>query len=179
MSVTDGGVNVDDGVLPDVNYCISDWYFTTNGEGYDWMYEFDKDNGNIYVPISDSEMTDRYLLYHFDGKRFVKKGEVGHRGLHPSLQRYKRLLSYFKTKDYIIRVDQLDDDNLRYSSWKSNAELSEKPELVIVGGHVLKSNNDNSIENSYLFINEGVKYVVGYGETHHEPDGFDTYHEYL
>ena len=184
VSVTDGSANIDDGVLPDVNYSISDWYYITNGEGYDWMYEYDKKEGDIYVPISEGdmaprEMTDRYLLYHFDGKRFVKKGEVGHHGLHPSLQRYKRLLSFFRTEDYAIRVDKMENGCLRYASWKSNADLSDKPELVIMGGSVLKDNNDDSIENGYLFKNEGVEYVVGYRETHHDSEGYDTYHEYL
>ena len=43
----------------------------------------------------------------------------------------------------------------------------------------MKDNNDDSIENCYLFKNEGVEYVVGYGETHHDSEGYDNYHEYL
>jgi hypothetical protein len=48
-----------------------------------------------------------------------------------------------------------------------------------MGGSFLKERNEDCVENSYLFTNEGVEYVVGYGETHHESDDYDTYHEYL
>ena len=184
MAVKDGGTNLDDGGLPDVNYNIVDWSDITNGEGFDWIYEYEKEERNIYVPLSEGEMgprqmTDRYLLYHFDGKRFVKKGEVGHRGIHPSVQQYKRLLCFFKTKDYVIRVDQMADGALRYASWKSNMSLSEKPDLVIMGGRMIKEDNYSHSEDIYLFTNEGVEYQIGRGEIHLDPEGDNDYDQYL
>lgn len=180
VAAVDGSADIDNGSLPDINYNISDWYFNTNGEGYEWMYAYDKAQRNLYIPVTEGErwpqiMTDRYMLYHFDGKRFVNKGEVAHRGLHPSLQQYKRLRYFFRTADYTLRVDEMADGTLRYAQWKQPATLSQEPELVIMGGTCKTVDN----QDVYTFRHDGAAYVVGYSETHHEADGDMTQHEFF
>lgn len=180
VAAVDGSADIDNGSLPDVNYNISDWYFNTNGEGYEWMYAYDKAQRNLYIPVTEGErwpqiMTDRYMLYHFDGKRFVNKGEVAHRGLHPSLQQYKRLRYFFRTADYTLRVDEMADGTLRYAQWKQPATLSQEPALVIMGGTC----KTVDYQDVYTFRHDGAAYVVGYSETHHKADGDMTQHEYF
>ena len=180
VAAVDGSADIDNGSLPDINYNISDWYDKTYGEGYDWIYAYDKAQRNLYIPVTEGEqspqkMTDRYVLYHFDGKRFVNKGEVAHRGLHPSVQQYKRLLYFFRTADYILRVDEMADGTLRYAQWPSTGTLAEKPALVITGGTCKTVEN----EDIYTFRHDGAEYVVGYGETQHDAEGYSTYHEYF
>jgi hypothetical protein len=180
VSDIDGGPNVENGI-PGVNYEECEWGTITGQEGYDWMYEYDAQKGNLYVPLSVGEyapgtMTDRYLLYHFDGKKFNNRGEVAHREMHPSVQQYKRLLCFFRTKDYTVRVDLMADSTMRYVAWKAKQMLSEKPEVVIMGR---KYSPDCSIYGAFSFLHQGLEYIVNYGETVRETDGHDSYHEYL
>ena len=71
------------------------------------------------------------------------------------------------------------DGALRYASWKSNMSLSEKPDLVIMGGRMIKEDNYSHSEDIYLFTNEGVEYQIGRGEIHLDPEGDNDYDQYL
>lgn len=155
----------------DVNYCISAWYDATRGEGYDWIHEYDANSHDLYVPqtIDASpfpEISDWYHVYHFNGKRFEDKGVKPHKGLHQSLCNYIHLERFFRTKWHTIRIDRMKDGTLRYASWKASSNISDKPELVILGG---KQNED-----TYIFVNDGVTYEVFYQEEERHADG-DTY----
>ena len=116
------------------SYSIADWYYKTI-EGWDWLYEYDAEAKNLYVPETDGEsyplaLTDRYTVYHFDGEKFVPKRNQPHRGLHPSLRDYKNLELFFRTKNHIVRIDKLNNGGLRYASWKSPATISDKPGMA-------------------------------------------------
>jgi hypothetical protein len=54
--------------------------------------------------------------------------------LHPSVRKFKRPIFEWKTKSYIIRVDELDDGDYRYASWSIGKKLSDKPDLVLNDG---------------------------------------------
>ena len=178
VSVLNGGDDLDECSLM-INYLIPNWYYTTNGDGWDWMFEYDVESKNLYVPIVvlvDENIyivSDRYRLYHFDGMEFVAKGEYPHKGLHASLKDYAWLAKYFRTMNYTVRVDKLENGAYRYASWKSPATMSEKPDLTVIGGTFDKEND------CYTFINDGVEYIVGYCED--EPISEDTFeqHKYL
>lgn len=164
-----------------VNYSIYDWLDATTGEGYDWILEYDPDIHDLYVPqtLDTSpfpEMSDWYRVYHFNGKKFVDKGIKAHKGLHRSLCDYDHLERYFRTKWHIIRIDRLKDGTLRYASWKASSNISDKPELVIMGGKCDKSEFGKGI---YTFENDGVTYIAGYEETKHINKDEIEYHEYL
>ena len=51
VSVYDAGDDLDECGL-EINYSISDWYYATNGEGWDWLFEYDAQNRNLYIPKS-------------------------------------------------------------------------------------------------------------------------------
>lgn len=160
----------------DVNYCISAWYDATRGEGYDWIHEYDTHSHDLYVPqtIDASpfpEISDWYRVYQFNGKRFEDKGIKAHKGLHQSLCDYDHLERFFRTKWHIVRIDRMKDGTLRYASWKASSSISDKPELVILGG---KQNED-----TYIFVNEGVTYEAFYQETERRANGFTHVTEYL
>ena len=179
VSVYDAGDDLDECGL-EINYRISDWFYTTNGEGWDWLFEYDTKDKNLYIPqtvyIDETIpiISDRYKVYHFNGKEFVDKGESAHKGLHKSLGNYSRLVSYFRTKNYLVRVDQLDEKGtLRYASWKSTHDMSRKPDIVIQGGIYDKE------KDTYTFANDGYDYVVGYSEDKPISDGMHEHHEFL
>ena len=50
------------------------------------------------------------------------------------VRKFKRPVFEWKTKSYIIRVDDMDDWDYRYSSWSIDKKLSDKPDLVIYDG---------------------------------------------
>lgn len=51
--------------------------------------------------------------------------------LHPSLQQFQEPIYVFKTKNHLVRVDQLDADTYRYASWKNNQNQARKPDLIL------------------------------------------------
>lgn len=178
VSVLNGGDDLDECGL-EINYVISDWYYRTNGDGWDWMFEYDVESKNLYVPIvvlideAIPVISDRYRLYHFDGMEFVAKGESPHKGLHASLKDYSWLAKYFRTKNYIVRIDKLENGPYRYASWNSPAGISEKPDLTVIGGTF------DEEKDCYTFINDGVEYIVGYCEDKPISGGIFEHHEYL
>lgn len=137
-----------------VEYSIPGWYFTANdGEGWDWL--FDLEGNDLYVPIVRSDgITDRYNLYRWNGQRFDSIGDVGNHRLHASLQEYYELASYFVTKGFRVRIDQMGDDTYRYASWPRSKETSSKPDIVIYGGKY------DEQQGCYIFENDGYFYKV-------------------
>lgn len=164
------------------SYSIADWYYRTI-EGWDWLYEYDAEAKNLYVPETDGEsyplaLTDRYTVYHFNGEKFVPKRNQPHRGLHPSLRDYQNLELFFRTKNHIVRIDKLNNGELRYASWKSPSTISDKPDLVIVGGE-RGTEYDPDLE-VYTFYNGSYTYLCGVEETTPtEKEGVRDYHKYL
>ena len=104
---------------------------------------------------------------------FVDKGESPHKGLHQSLSQYARLAKYFRTKNYIIRVDKMNKGDYRYASWKSSSTMGDKPELIIYGGKY------DEKKGSFSFTNEEFEYVVGYSEDKPISEGMYEHHEFL
>lgn len=161
-----------------VSYSIPDWYFATNGEGYDWLFEYDPATRRLFVPLQDKHdpyrLTDRYRVWQFDGGRFVDKGEQPHKDLHPSVRAYCCVISYFTTKDYIVRVDSLDDRQLRYASWRKPKTMADAPDVVITGGvrrTFPTASGQNSRDDEFSFRKGGVEYVAGHEEVKPRADG--------
>lgn len=179
VSLYDAGDDLDECGL-EINYRISDWYYATNGEGWDWLFEYDDKDKNLYIPqIVYIEnhipvISDRYKVCHFDGKEFVDQGESAHKGLHPSLCKYFRLANYFRTKNHLVRVDWMDNKGtLRYASWKSTLDMSRQPDITIMGGTY------DEEKDTYNFSNDGYEYIVGHSEDIPKSEGIYEHHEFL
>lgn len=178
VSVLDSGDDLDECDW-EVNYRISDWSYSTNDEGWNWLFEYNSRTRDLYVPIivfieeSVPIISDRYKLYCFNGMEFVYKGESPHKGLHESVSCYKRLSKYFQTKNYIVRVDMMDDQTYRYASWNSSAGISEKPDIIIFDGKY------DAKKDCFTFINDGIEYIVGYSEYQPISEGIYEHHEFL
>lgn len=137
-------------------YFIPDWYFTTDGLGWDWVMSFDNETGTLYVPEEDEMvMTDHYDLYRF------KDGKMRHVGygagfwLHSSLHDFNYLAGIYQTDTNLIRVDALDvGKGYRYASWRKSESMSSKPDLVLYGGQT------GIVENAIVFRNGDYTYIV-------------------
>lgn len=182
VNVIDGGSEVGNRDFY-INYYIPGWYFTTNGAGYDWLFEYDKETRNLYVPIVEERcILDHYQVWHFNGDRFVCMGEQPHKNMHESLGAYNRLMCYFKTKDYIVRVDLLDSHELRYASWKRPKTMADSPDLIITGGRRQEywvGPDELRPCADYRFTHGSYEYIVNYCETKLIEDGSGEHHDYL
>lgn len=183
VSVMNGGKWVEENDFG-IAYSVPEWYFAANnGEGYDWIYEYDAKTRNLYVPlVSDYCITDRYEVWHFDGERFVSLGEKPHKKLHEELGDYNRLIWQMETKDYIVRVDSLNSRELRYASWKKPKTTADKPDVVIKGGvrqvHPV-AGDELPINDDYHFKTGSYEYVVDYEEHERKGEGRGIGHEFL
>lgn len=182
VNVLDGSEKIKENAF-DINYCIPDWYFTANSVGYSWLFEYDYKKKDLYVPITDGvTLVDRYEVWHFNGNNFEDHGEQAHKGLHKSLRKYNRLIRYFTTKDYIVRVDSLDSHELRYASWKKPKTIEDIPDIVICGGkrnHYVVAPDELGRCDDYKFTNDGYQYVVNYCEVTPTGEGIGEHHDFL
>lgn len=182
VNVIDGGKDIGDNPFH-INYYIPYWYFTTNGFGYDWLFEYDKKTGNLYVPMEENwRILDRYQVWHFNGDRFVCMGEQPHKDMDESVGAYNRLICYFKTKDYIVRVDSLDSHELRYASWKLPKTMADCPDIIITGGKRQKypyTPDGYKQSDDYRFTHGSYEYIVNFYELTPKEDGHREHHNYL
>lgn len=167
VSVVDG-VGSPDSCKLSVDYSIPDWFFATQGEGYNWIFDYDNVSHNLYVPqTEDGLLIDRYWVLHFNGDRFVDMGDKPHKALHPSLARYNRLIRYYTTLDYMVRIDSLDGKQLRYAAWKRSKTMADKPDVVILGGKRRQYHaapNGYKRDDEFWFSSGGAEYIAGYNE---------------
>lgn len=182
VNVMDGGQKIEENEF-DINYYIPDWYHTTNGAGYEWIFEYDPATRNLYVPMTEERtITDRYQVWHFNGERFVRLGESPHKDMHESLATYNRLICHFTTKDYIVRVDSLDSHELRYASWKKPKTMADEPDIIIHGGARQEhpaADDELGRCDDYRFTNGSYEYLVNYCETKRLDNGYGEHHDHL
>ena len=142
---------------------INFWCSTNPDETF---FAFNSADNTLYVPlIEEGEGYDRYLVYQFDGEHFIyHRKDVGY-WLHPSLKSFEAPYLVGKTKDYLIRLDYLDDFSiLRYAAWKQKDNTKDMPDLVIEddgrGYDEFDFTNHLDLEIAEVFENEGYYYVV-------------------
>lgn len=142
-----------------VEHGIADWYFITNlGDGWNWLYQYDTKNQDLYTPTTVNEfqsLTDQYDIYHFDGEKFTYTKKSGPFWLYPELRTFDKLYLLFETENYIIRIDQMEEDVLRYASWKRGTPMSEKPDIVLTG--------EKRIGEGCVFTNGSFRYIIHEG----------------
>ena len=122
----------------DLNYYTASWSNITDGEGWDWIFQYDADKNRLYAAIPDHEkyLTDRYEIYEYDGKAFTYKGDDGSLLLHPSLRDYAKLHIIQHMEKHLLRIDQMRDGSYRLVLWDEpyKAKMSEKPAFVVKNG---------------------------------------------
>jgi hypothetical protein len=151
--------NSENEYISDIGYegTIADWYFMTNGLGWDWVYSYEPTTKCLYEPLCGEDsfvMTDRYNVYMFKGEHFTFTGTNGGFWLYPTLRTFSSLVGVFETSTHIVRIDNIDNGQLRYAAWRKPKCMSGCPDIVIThGSHDI----DNDI---FVFRNNGYKYEV-------------------
>lgn len=184
VNVVDGGPLTDDDESRfSIIYCIPNWYFATDGAGYDWLFHYDTASRKLYVPLTeDGDITDRYEVWQFDGNRFVSLGRQPHMNLHPGVGNYRNLVRYLETTGYRVRVDRMPDGSLRYASWARQKTMADTPDVVLLGGkrrvHQVAPDKISPCDD-YYFKQGNYEYIVDYCEPVKQADGSTTHTHYL
>jgi hypothetical protein len=55
--------------------------------------------------------------------------------MHPSIKKWKENIIVCKSENFLIRIDLMEDNTLRYISWSSPKTIRDKPDLILLGGN--------------------------------------------
>lgn len=78
--------------------------------------------------------------------------------LNKEIRTFSKPLFLLETVKFKIRIDDLGNDNFRYSSWPKNANMKDKPSLIISNGVVKFDGSEGN--RSYLFSNNEYTYEL-------------------
>lgn len=78
--------------------------------------------------------------------------------LHSTLKSFKNPQYKFKTKHYLIRIDELENGKYRYASWKNNQNESAKPDIILINGILEFSGSGGN--HTITFKKGNFKYIV-------------------
>ncbi len=92
------------------------------------------DGGIIWMSDSDGIIT--AVNHQSDLEKSVRKAliEKEKENLHSSLKIFESPIYKIKTKNRLIRIDELIDRKYRYASWRIGAKDSSKPDIILVDG---------------------------------------------
>ena len=135
------------------DYYIPDWYFTTDGMGWNWVVSMEDSTKCLYISEShdDMVMNDKYDIYHYEkGRMIYKRTDAGY-WLHPSVREFGYLCGIYRTEDRLYRVDCA-GNSYRLSIWNSNKTMADEPEKILTNGQ--------ETDKYILFTNDPYSYVV-------------------
>ncbi len=78
--------------------------------------------------------------------------------LYPGLKNFLIPTYKFRTKNYLIRIDELENRKYRYASWKINTSESLKPDLVLKNGNLEFDGSGGN--HTIIFKNKNYEYKI-------------------
>jgi hypothetical protein len=78
--------------------------------------------------------------------------------LNPAIRDFKEPVMVFQTDKYRIRIDDMGNDEFRYTSWTLNEKVSDVPELTIPDGKFIWDGSGGN--HHFLFENKSYTYKV-------------------
>lgn len=117
-----------------------------------WLGE----KGNLIAinDLSDSEKKKRTAL--------IAKDKVS---IHKSLQKFDEPVAIMETEKFRVRIDEV-DGKYRYASWEIGQKQSEKPDLIVNDGEMIRDGSGGN--HHYLFKNGDYTYqcdIIVMGES--------------
>jgi hypothetical protein len=116
------------------------------------------DDGVVWMGNSDGIIT--AINYQSDFEKKLKKDLIAKEkeNLHISLKYFENPTYKIKTKNYLIRIDELPNYKYRYASWRISEKESSKPNMVLSNGTLeFQGSGGNHI---ITFINGDYTYKV-------------------
>lgn len=116
------------------------------------------DNGVLWMANSDGTIT--AVNYQSDFEKKLLKDLIAKEkeDLHISLKTFERPTYKIKTKNYLIRIDELTNNKYRYTSWKISEKESSKPGMILDKGELeYQGSGGNHV---FTFTNNNYTYRV-------------------
>jgi len=132
------------------------------------------DDGVLWMANSDGIITAvNHPSHQSDFEKILRKDLIAKEkeNLHISLKMFESPTYKIKTKNYLIRIDELTNYKYRYASWKIGDDESSKPDIIIENGELeFKGSGGNHI---ITFVKGNYTYKVYrniMGEEQNSPD---------
>ena len=94
------------------------------------------DNGVLWMANSDGIITAVNYQSDFEKKLRIDLIDREKENLHNSLKTFESPTYKIKTKNYLIRIDELTNDKYRYASWKISDKETSKPDIILNDGEL-------------------------------------------
>lgn len=116
------------------------------------------DNGTVWMANSDGIITT--VNYQSAVEKKISDDLIVNEkeNLPASLSVFSKPTYRIKTKNYLIRIDEISNEKYRYASWKITDKESNEPELVIAAGDI--AFNGSGGNHVITFINGNYTYKV-------------------
>ncbi len=144
----------------DISYEINIpyWYFTTKGQGWNWINAYDPAAASIYIPImtpdGDNTPSGRYRIYSWINGALMHTRDGANYMLNPALADFESLEGVYVTDRHSIRIDRLRDGRYRYAAWPRGVAQAAAPDVTAYADEPA----DGSTH--YDFVNEDYTYRV-------------------
>jgi TM2 domain-containing membrane protein YozV len=76
--------------------------------------------------------------------------------LYESLREYKKPVCVLETKKYLIRIDEMGENDYRYAAWNKGTQMSEKPNIIMRGTLDVEGSMGSE---SFVFNNGNYQYT--------------------
>lgn len=112
------------------------WHSSCPNDGF---FIFNEADNTLFIPLLNKDKngnygSDRYIVYEYDGERFkTKTTNDGGFWIHSSLRDYRFLVAVLTAKNRLIRIDEMKDGSYRCAVWNNKVDMTEEPNLVMVG----------------------------------------------
>lgn len=94
------------------------------------------DNGVLWMANSDGIITSVNYQSDFEKKLLINLIDKEKENLHSSLKTFEIPIYKIKTKNYLIRIDELANYKYRYASWKIGAKETSEPDIILKNGEL-------------------------------------------
>ncbi|MHA3789294.1 hypothetical protein ACX0HA_13880 [Flavobacterium hauense] len=115
-------------------------------------------SGSVWIDYDGTLLT---VNYQSDAEIKKKAALIGFEktNLHLSINKFTNPVCILLTKKYRIRIDEMPNGKYRYVSWKINALMSDKPDLIIPNGEYVPEGSGGN--HHYTFKNGKYIYKCG------------------
>jgi hypothetical protein len=114
-------------------------------------------SGIVWLNYDGRFITTNYMS---ENEKLTEKKWINYeRGLiHSDLKEFKKPILTIETEKFIVRIDQLENNEYRYASWSIDSNISNKPDLVIINGELTPDGSGGN--RSITFTNGQFNYIV-------------------
>lgn len=98
--------------------------------------------------------------YHSALERNIQQQALarGRRALHRSVNSFAESILEWQTPRFHVRVDKVDDGNLRYAAWSKGKHLSQQPDIILNNGRMIMEGSGRN--QGYIFQNGNFSYQL-------------------